>query len=118
MLPYAFAYLNTYCPQNTSWHTLHSLEEKNITPDFILEHHNGSDLRRVAIMVKMNRKITAWHLRQMENFENLSTGCCNHIEKVFIVPENCDTSLVPDDIKIIFLKESHYGNTNNKLYYN
>jgi hypothetical protein len=106
MLPYAYAYLNSYCPRNNGWEVLQSIEEINITPDFLVEHHNGKDLCRVAIMVKMNRKITAWHLRQMNLFESNSTSCPVQIEKVFIVPENCDTSLVPDDIKIIYLKEN------------
>lgn len=111
MLPYAFAYLNFFCPGNCRWNAINSRQVNDIVPDFIIENYNGIELSRVAVMVKLNRKITAWHLRRMELNENFSAGCNNPVGKVFIVPGNCDTSLVPPGIKIIYLKESQYENT-------
>ena len=106
LLPYAFAYLRSQYPRWEGWDLHYNHNDEALSPDFIIERHQEGITYRAAVEVKSSGWITTAHIRKLNNYAKI---LANHsrcvIEKIFIVPSDCDTSLVPNDIKIIYLKE-------------
>lgn len=106
MLPYAFCYLHELYPKWKGWDMNFQRDDKRSYPDFVIEHINRCMVTKVIAMVRMQKIISNCHISDMQKYESiLKVEKHFKIEKVLIVPTGCDTSCVPSDFKIIYLKE-------------
>jgi hypothetical protein len=106
MFPYAFCYLNELYPKRDGW-KLHFVRDEQMSwPDFVIEKEIGRSVKKVIVLVRMQDMIGNTQIAEMKDYEKTMRVKRNYqIEKVFIVPSGCDTSMVPEDIRIIHLKE-------------
>jgi hypothetical protein len=108
MLPYAFCYLHELYPKRNGWDLNFLRDEQLSYPDFVIERVNGNKVKRVIVMVRMQKTISEYHISQMRKYESIIKAEKHlEIEKVLIIPTGCNVSNVPGDFKIIFLKEFH-----------
>jgi len=106
MIPYAVAYLRNYFPRWEGWEMQFTHYDSPCSPDFVIERFKENKLHRVIVEVEQSIKITAKHINVLiRNAEILGNESKCEVEKFLIVSEGCDTSIVPDDVKIMFLKE-------------
>lgn len=106
MLPYAFCYLHELYPKRKGWNMNFLRDEQLTCPDFVIERVNGNVVIRVIVMVRMHKIISGYQISEMKKYENMIRVEKQYkIEKVMIVPTGCIVSNVPEDFKIIFLKE-------------
>ncbi|MFH0867102.1 MAG: hypothetical protein V1904_12975 [Bacteroidota bacterium] len=112
MLPYAFCYLHELYPKRKGWDMNFMRDEQLSCPDFIIERVNGCVVTRVIVMVRMQKIISENHISEMQKYESIIKAEKHFkIEKILIVPAGCNTSQVPSDFKIIYLKEFHLQTT-------
>jgi len=108
MLPYAFCYLNELYPKRKGWDLNFLRDEQLSYPDFVIDSVNGCLVSKVIVMVQMQKNIKEYDVSEMQKYESIIKAEKQYkIEKVLIVPDGCDTSVVPSDFKIIYLKEFH-----------
>jgi hypothetical protein len=113
MLPYAFCYLHELYPKWKGWEMNFLRNEERSYPDFVIEHVNGCMVTRVIAMVRMRKAISDHHISDMQKYESIiKVEKHFKIEKVLLVPTGCDTSCVPPDFKIIYLKEFNMTTVN------
>lgn len=106
IIPYAFACLKNYFPQWEGWEIQFTHYDSPGSPDFVIERIIENKLHMVAVEIIQSEKITSNHIYELNrNAEILDRGCKFNVEKILIASEGCDTSIVPEDIKIILLKE-------------
>jgi hypothetical protein len=108
MLPYAFCYLHELYPKRNGWDLNFLRDDQLSFPDFVIERVSECMVTRIVVMVRMHKRITEYHISEMLKYEKIIRVESNYkIEKVLIVPTGCDVSNVPENFKIIFLKEFH-----------
>lgn len=106
MLPYAFCCLHELYPKGKGCDMSFMRDEQFSYPDFVIERVTESIVTRVIVMIRMQKNISEYHIDEMQKYESMIKGK-KHFEivKVLIMPTGYDVSNVPDDFKIIFLKE-------------
>jgi hypothetical protein len=106
MFPYAYCYLNCFYPRKEDWKYSFTRDQKLALPDFVIEKNSGKTSCTALVAVRKQEQITSENIIQMKNYERIFRHKKSQkIEKILIVPYGCDISLVPHDIRIIFLKE-------------
>ena len=105
MFPYVHAYLQSHYPSSEGWRLNYSLVEDTVQPDFVVERYNEELVQRAAIEVISSRKISRSDIRNLNRYGEILHGRGYVVEKIFIISSGCDASLVPEDIKIIPIKE-------------
>ena len=106
MLPYAHAYLKNHYPYHECGVLQYYCDEELLSPDFVIERLHNGIIHRAAVGVRSSGVIDTDHIYMLNNYEKIlgNHSKCK-IEKIFIVPAGYDTSMIPGDIKIIYLKE-------------
>jgi hypothetical protein len=107
MLPYAFAYLKKDYPSWEGWKLQYNNNEEteSVSPDFILERYHEGFIHKIVVVVKLAERIIPSDVANIKLFAKILRRQKCLVEKIMIVPAFCDTSKVPEDIKIIYLKE-------------
>jgi len=106
MLPYAYAYLNNNYPLLKKLN-VYLKYDYEIFPDVLIEHIENDFTNSMAIKVKSSEIITEDHIQEFKNYSDipLLNKSTSRIEKIFMVASSCDTSRVPEEIKVMYLKE-------------
>ncbi len=74
-------------------------------PDFTVERKVRGKIQRAIVEVKATCNISQAILNQLNSYtKKLSGRGVEIVEKILAVPAGTDTSNVPDDVKIMFLK--------------
>lgn len=75
-------------------------------PDFVVERRNRRGrIERIVREVKATSRVCENDINQLNSYvRNLSGRNVKILEKVLVVPAGADTSIVPNDIEIMFLR--------------
>jgi hypothetical protein len=105
-MPYAYCYLLELYPKREGWKHRFADRKNFLLPDFIIDKVIGKCVERVIVSVQMDTMISKKHIEEMKIYEKVMRVSRNyHIKKIFFVPSGCEVISMPDDIKVIFLKE-------------
>ena len=73
--------------------------------DIVVERKRGGKIQRIVVEAKVTEKVSKSHINQINRYsKNLSGGNSVIVRKILVVPSGADTSIVPDDIEIMFLR--------------
>ncbi len=74
-------------------------------PDFVVERRHKGKIERVVVEVKADCVIAKKYINQLNRYvRNLSGSNVKIVNKILIVPAGTDTSVVPNEIEIIYLR--------------
>ena len=106
MYPYVLRNLRARYPAYDGWEIYPKDRWKGYEPDFTVERRVGRRIERTVVEVKATCKVTSAHIRQLNRYaKNLSGRNVTIVEKILVVPAGADTSMVPDDIEIMYLRK-------------
>jgi len=74
-------------------------------PDFTVERKKSGRTERIIVEVKATCRVSQGDIDQLNLYvRNISGGNVKIVEKILAVPAGADTSIVPADMGIMFLK--------------
>lgn len=93
-------------PKRKGWKIHQQPKGSGYTPDFVVERKVRDQIHRVVVEVKAEKRITQDHVNQVNNYARNLAGSKVRIKgKILFVPSGADTSVVPDDITVVNLKQ-------------
>jgi len=106
MYPYVKRNLRARYPAEDGWEIRKKDRREGYEPDFVVERRKRSgEIERVVVEVKSTCRVSRAHISQLNRYvKNLSGQNVKIIAKILAVPSGADTSEVPDDIDIMYLK--------------
>ena len=106
MYPVAHRALRKRYPASSGWEIYSQNDWGDYRPDFVIEKRNfWGVIKRAVAEVKAECRITQSHVDQLNQYaRNLAGNNVKIIAKHLIVPSGADTSVVPDDIDVIYLR--------------
>ena len=106
MYPYVWRNLRVRYPAYEGWEIYQRDRWRGYEPDFTVERRVGRRIERIVVEVKATCKVTSTHIRQLNRYaRNLSGKNVTIVKKILVVPSGTDTSMVPDDIELSYLKK-------------
>ena len=107
----AYRVLRRRYPAHEGWKIVPQFEGVGYRPDFVVERRDfWGTLHRVIAEVKAECRITRAHLRQLNAYARALAGGEAVIDaKILIVPAGADTTAVPNDIQVIYLRGFRCG---------
>lgn len=106
MYPYVWRNLRARFPAYEGWEIYEKDRWKGYEPDFVVERRFRRRIERVVVEVKATCKVSWAHIKQLNMYaRNLSGRNVTIVEKILVVPAGADTSTVPDDIEVLYLRK-------------
>jgi len=105
MYPYVRRNLRRKYPKYEGWEIYERDRWKGYEPDFVVERRRRGKIERAVVEVKLTCRVSTNHVTQLNLYaRNLAGRNVRIIEKILVVPAKADTSLVPEDVTKMFLK--------------
>ncbi|RLI74026.1 hypothetical protein DRO97_06475 [Archaeoglobales archaeon] len=105
MYPYVRRNLRKKFPASAGWNIYEKDRWRGYEPDFVVERRYRGKVERIVVEVKLTCRVTRSHISQLKKYvRNLSGRNAIVKEKILVVPSGSDTSIVPHDVTVIFLK--------------
>lgn len=105
MYPFARRALRTRYPVSKNWKIISQDNRGTYIPDFVVEKKGRKYTYRIPVEVKIECVATKAHINQLNRYSrNLAGPNISIQNKILIYPAYADTSLVPDNIEVIYLK--------------
>ena len=116
--PYVLKNLRRRYPKSEGWEIYVKDRWRGYETDFTVERIWRGRKERIIVEVKMECKIYERFIRQLNKYAKKLAGKGVKIRnKILVVPSFADTSLVPDDIEIMYLKGVKCEGNNIYWYY-
>ena len=103
-LPYVIAFMKKNIPNLREFDIQYKRVDK-ISPYFIIEWHSENMKHRSIIDIRLSGHITPMCVADLNHYANIFTGDDSIIERIFIVSNDCNTSLIPLNFKTVSLNE-------------
>jgi len=105
MYPYVRRNLRARYPAHKGWEIYEKDRWNGYEPDFVVERRRRGKIQRVVVEVKATCKVSQDHVDQLNRYvRNLSGRNVKIVSKILAIPAGADTSLVPYDMEIMYLK--------------
>lgn len=106
MYPYVWRNLRNRYPARDGWKIRKEDRRKGYEPDFVVDRYVNGEVERVVVEVKLTCKVDPSHLRQLNRYvRNLSGGNVRIVKKILVVPAGADTTNVPKDVEVMYLRK-------------
>jgi len=105
LYPYVRRNLRARYPACEGWEIYEKDRWEGYEPDFVVERRRHGETERVVVEVKVTCSVSPSHVSQLNKYaKNLSGRNIKIIGKMLVVPSGADTTKVPHDIDIMYLK--------------
>lgn len=105
MYPYAYQALRKRYPLNKGWKIIEQDHHGTYIPDFVCTKNGRKYIYKVPADAKFKCKATQADVDQINSYASKLAGPNVIIEdKILIYPAGTDTSIVPEDIDVIYLR--------------
>ena len=105
MYPYVMKDLRIRFPAYDGWEIFPQDAWSGYRPDFVVERRRHGKIQRVVVEVKADCKVRLDYIRQLNSYaRNLAGRNVEIVGKILVVPAGTDTSNVPYDIEIMYLR--------------
>lgn len=110
MYPEVRALLRKRFPASNGWEIKYRERRERYEPDFIVERKVRGVIERVIVEVKAVCKVTEKHVSQINRYaRNLAGANVRIVGKILVLPSRADVSIVPMDIKVVYLRKFYCG---------
>ena len=98
--------LRTRFPKKKGWEIFSPDRWDGYEPDAVLDRRTRSGfIERVVAEAKFTDRVSEADVRQLNEYvRNLAGGNARIAKKILVVPAGADTSIVPDDITVMYLR--------------
>jgi hypothetical protein len=105
MYPYVKRNLRSKYPVYDGWEIYEKDRWIGYEPDFVVERKCHGKIQRVVAEVKAICKVPHSYIAQLNKYvRNLSGKNIEIVGKILVIPAGADTSGVPYDVKIMYLR--------------
>jgi hypothetical protein len=105
MYPYVRKNLRVRYPAYKGWKIYGKDRWDGYESDFTVERKIHGKIQRVIVEVKVTCRVSQTDVDQLNSYvRNFSGGNAKIVEKILVVPSGADTSIVPYDMNVMFLK--------------
>lgn len=105
MYPYVRRNLRQRYPESEGWEIYEKDKWPGYEPDFVVERILKQKTQRTIAEVKATCQVSQSDIDQLNSYvRNLSGKNVEILGKILAVPSSSDTSIVPDDMSIMFLR--------------
>lgn len=105
MYPYVKRNLRARYPAFEGWEIFERDRREGYEPDFVVERRRRGKIERAVVEVKATTRVAQSDIDQLNLYvRNLAGRNVKIVEKMLVVPAGSDTSIVPDDIELMFLR--------------